>query len=101
VYETLLALGVGILIWPRNVGRLGVFGWEVRPGGVFWGFAALSALARIVLETFLAEHTLWFGWLPEGQVIAWNVLALAVFALGRRLVFVDEPLSEPTGVTNG
>lgn len=101
VYETLLALGVGILIWPRDAGKLGIFGWDVRPGGVFWGFVALSALARIVLESFLAEQSLWLGWLPAGQVIAWGVLALGVFALGKRLVFVDDPLSEPTGVTNG
>jgi hypothetical protein len=43
-------------------------------------FAALTAGARLFLEAFRGDSTLIFGGIRFAQLIAWIVLALALFS---------------------
>jgi prolipoprotein diacylglyceryltransferase len=68
----LAALLIFGLIWFRKSSS--------QPGLDFLFFAALTAGARIFLEAFRGDSTLIFGDLRLAQVIAWIVLAIALFA---------------------
>jgi len=78
LYETVLALIVAILVWPRY--RKGAFA-----GFRFLLFVVLIAIGRIFLETFRGDSTMIFGSLREAQIFAWAVLALALSLIGTRL----------------
>lgn len=72
VYELIAALGVFILTWFRK---------SYSPSGsTFLMFSAVTAGARLFLEAFRGDSILVFGGLRLAQVIAWLVLALALFA---------------------
>jgi prolipoprotein diacylglyceryltransferase len=58
---------------------------NVRPGLRFWAFLALSAAARLFLETFRGDSTLLLGMFRQAQAIAWLVLAASLWQIGRRL----------------
>jgi phosphatidylglycerol:prolipoprotein diacylglycerol transferase len=64
-----------------------IFGWiwlrktDPRAGMYFLSFAALTAAARLFLESFRGDSTLIFGGLRLTQVIAWMVLALGFIAI--------------------
>jgi prolipoprotein diacylglyceryltransferase len=60
------------LIWFRKT--------DPPPGITFLTFAALTAASRLFLEAFRGDSTLIFGGLRVAQVVAWIVLALALFA---------------------
>ncbi len=68
------------------IASLLIFGWlwfrrtDLAPGLVFLTFAALTAAARLFVEAFRGDSTLIFGGLRLAQVIAWIVMALALFA---------------------
>jgi phosphatidylglycerol:prolipoprotein diacylglycerol transferase len=72
IYELLAALLIFGLIWFRKSSS--------QPGSDFLLFAALTAGARLFLEAFRGDSTLIFGDLRLAQVIAWIVLAIALFA---------------------
>jgi phosphatidylglycerol---prolipoprotein diacylglyceryl transferase len=91
VYETLAALMIAIATWPggwisrRSEHPAGGENLDVRPGLRFWAFLALSAAARLFLETFRGDSTLLMGMFRQAQVIAWLVLAISLWQIGRRL----------------
>ena len=86
VYETLGA--VSVLIWvlarasPLNPNN------PLRPaaGALFLEFVAWSAAWRIFLEMFRGDGSLLFGQIRAAQVVAWIILALALFFRGKRTV---------------
>jgi phosphatidylglycerol---prolipoprotein diacylglyceryl transferase len=71
IYELIASLLVFGLIWFYRT--------DSRTGSNFLLFAALTAGARLFLETFRGDSTLIFGGLRLAQVIAWIVLAVALF----------------------
>jgi phosphatidylglycerol---prolipoprotein diacylglyceryl transferase len=84
-YETLLAWLVALLAWPRK--RDLVERWfNSAPGSHFWLFAAGSALANLVVEGFRADSPLILDTLRQGQVLAWLVLAAALWQLRARFM---------------
>ncbi len=78
LYETLLALIISFLVWPRNRK-------DAVPGFRFLVFVVLHAFGRIFLETFRGDSTMIFGSLREAQVIAWVALAVSLSLIGTRL----------------
>jgi phosphatidylglycerol:prolipoprotein diacylglycerol transferase len=71
IYELIASLLVFGWIWLRKA--------DPRPGILFLSFAALMAGARLFLEAFRGDSTLVLGGLRLAQVIAWAMLALALF----------------------
>ena len=99
VYETLAALLIAAAVWPR--GRAAV-AWRSAPGLRLWVFLALSAGARLVLESFRGDSTLWLGAFRAAQAAAWLVLAVSLWQIGRRLSNSAAPVEgganhEPAG----
>jgi len=78
LYETILALVVAVLVWPR-------YRKDAVTGFRFLLFVILIAVGRIFLETFRGDSTMIFGTLREAQVIAWAVLAASLSLMGTRL----------------
>ena len=78
LYETLLAAGIAVLVWPRRHAE--------QPAGLrFLTFVALGAFARILVESFRADSTLIFGSLRSAQMIAWGLLAFSMQLIASRL----------------
>ena len=92
VYEILLALIILAVVWPAQANPL-----EKRiyaqPGVRLWLFLGLSAAARIFLEAFRGDSLFILGGLRQAQIIAWLVLALCLWQLGKRL-FLRETLGD-------
>jgi len=69
------------------IASLVIFGWlwfretEASNGRIFLNFVALTAGARLFLEAFRGDSTLIFGGLRLAQIIAWTILALALYAI--------------------
>lgn len=78
LYETILAFVIAILVWPRRRS-------SIIAGIRFLAFIAMSAQARILVETFRADSTMILGTLRAAQVIAWIVLAVSLSVIGSRL----------------
>lgn len=76
LYELLASLLIMGWLWFRNP--------DSTPGLFFLHFVALTAGARLFLEAFRGDSTLVLGGLRLAQVVAWGVLAGALFALQRR-----------------
>ncbi len=72
IYELIAGVLILGLIWFRKSNS--------PAGSDFLLFASLTAGARLFLEAFRGDSTLIFGGLRLAQVIAWAVLALALFA---------------------
>lgn len=72
IYELIASLLVFGFIWFRKM--------DSPPGFDFLLFATLTAGARLFLEAFRGDSTLIFGGFRLAQLIAWIVLALALFA---------------------
>lgn len=72
IYELIASLLIVGWVWFRNV--------DSRPGILFLTFTAWTAAARLFLEAFRGDSMLIFGGLRLAQVLAWVVLALALFA---------------------
>jgi phosphatidylglycerol---prolipoprotein diacylglyceryl transferase len=68
------------------VASLAIFGWiwfrkTNSPSGIsFLTFIALTASARLFLEAFRGDSALILGGLRLAQILAWLVLAVAIFA---------------------
>jgi phosphatidylglycerol---prolipoprotein diacylglyceryl transferase len=82
VYETLAALLVAAAVWPGS--RVARHSLE-QPGFRLWVFLALSAGARLILETYRGDSLLWMNNFRAAQVIAWLVLAVSLWQIGRRV----------------
>ncbi|MFT3894106.1 MAG: prolipoprotein diacylglyceryl transferase [Anaerolineales bacterium] len=72
IYELIAALVIFAVLWFQNS--------ESSPGILFLTFTALTAGSRLFLETFRGDSTLVFGEYRLGQVVAWAVLAVVLFA---------------------
>ena len=72
IYELIAALIIFCLLWFRKS--------DVPAGILFLNFIALTAGARLFLEAFRGDSTLVLGEFRLAQVVAWIVLALALFA---------------------
>ncbi len=81
VYAILAAALVLLVLWPG--GNLFRRLSAIASGLVFWTFSALSALSRLFLEAWRGDSVLVFGGLRQAQIIAWLVLALSLWAMGR------------------
>lgn len=63
VYETLLALGIFILVWKYSL--------EKAAAGVnFLYFLSLSALSRLFLEMFRGDSLIWFERFRAAQIVS-------------------------------
>jgi prolipoprotein diacylglyceryltransferase len=82
VYEILAALWIAIIVWPGA--RAARYTLQ-HPGFRWWIFTALSAGARLVLETFRGDSLLWMDTFRQAQIAAWVVLAISLWQLGRRM----------------
>jgi phosphatidylglycerol---prolipoprotein diacylglyceryl transferase len=71
VYELIAALFIFGLIWFRKS--------DSRPGLEFLLFAALTTGSRLILEAFRGDSILIFGGLRLAQLIAWVLLAIALW----------------------
>jgi len=72
IYELLASLLTFSLLWSQKT--------DSPPGILFLNFTALTAGARLFLEAFRGDSALILGELRLAQVIAWAVLAIALFA---------------------
>lgn len=72
VYELIASLLIFAFIWFRKS--------DLHIRSDFLLFAALTAGVRLFLEAFRGDSTLIFGGLRAAQLIAWIILALALFA---------------------
>jgi phosphatidylglycerol:prolipoprotein diacylglycerol transferase len=72
IYELITSLLIFGLIWIRKT--------DSPAGSNFLLFIALTAGTRLFLEAFRGDSTLIFGGIRRAQVIAWIVLAFALFA---------------------
>jgi phosphatidylglycerol:prolipoprotein diacylglycerol transferase len=72
IYELIASLLILGVVWFRKA--------ESFPGVTFLTFTALTAASRLFLEAFRGDSMLIYGGLRLGQVIAWIVLAVALFA---------------------
>lgn len=73
IYELIASLIIFALIWYRKS--------ELSPGVIFLNFAALTAGARLFLEVFRGDSTLILGGFRLAQVLAWVVLAIAIYLM--------------------
>jgi phosphatidylglycerol---prolipoprotein diacylglyceryl transferase len=84
VYETLAALLIGMLTWPS--GQIARASRQPGQEGFrLWSFLALSAAARIFLEAFRGDSILLAGSLRTAQIMAWIVLGISLWQIGRRI----------------
>jgi phosphatidylglycerol:prolipoprotein diacylglycerol transferase len=72
IYELIGSILIFCVLWFRQASS--------PAGSDFLLFAALTAGAHLFLETFRGDSTLVFGGLRLGQLLAWIVLAAALFA---------------------
>ena len=77
IYELIAALIIFGLLWFRRS--------EVPPEVLFLKFTALTAGTRLFLEAFRADSTLMLGGFRLAQVVAWIVLAVALFTINSLL----------------
>jgi prolipoprotein diacylglyceryltransferase len=84
VYETLGAIAV--LLWVLLSLKRYDSNSASRPtaGILFLEFVAWSAGLRIFLEMFRGDGTLIFGQIRAAQVIAWVILSVCLFLLGKK-----------------
>jgi phosphatidylglycerol---prolipoprotein diacylglyceryl transferase len=92
VYETLAAALILVAVWPGRERA-----WYRRPGVRFLTFVALTAAARLFLETFRGDSYLLPYGLRSAQLAAWAVLALAL--VGLRKLQGDAPVVEEEAST--
>jgi phosphatidylglycerol:prolipoprotein diacylglycerol transferase len=71
LYELFASLIIFGFIWFRKS--------ETPPGMLFLHFCALTAAARLFLEAFRGDSTLVFGGFRLAQLVAWTVLAVALY----------------------
>ncbi len=79
VYEIIAAGAILLAIWPWSKSKA-----MNMPGVSFLTFTALTAGARLFLETFRGDSVLLPMGLRSAQVTAWLVLGLSLWLLGKR-----------------
>ncbi len=88
LYETLFAVWIAFLVWPRQRSNS-------IPGLRFLSFAAWSAIARILVETFRGDSATLFGTVRTAQILAWLVLAICLGLMGSK--FRNAPIQQASG----
>jgi phosphatidylglycerol---prolipoprotein diacylglyceryl transferase len=83
IYATIAAVIILVLVWPRPSRDSHSVWW--RPGMTFLSFMALTAAARILLETFRGDSMLMLSSVRAAQVAWLLVLAASLWLLGRRM----------------
>ncbi len=83
VYEIISALLILLVVWPAPWNAI-ARRFSPVPGLRFWLFISLSALARLLLEAFRGDSILVLGQFRQAQLLAWLVLAIALWQLGKR-----------------
>ena len=73
IYELIASLIIFAVIWFRKS--------KLSPGVLFLNFTALTAGARLFLEAFRGDSTFIFGGIRLAQVVAWMVLAIAIYLM--------------------
>jgi phosphatidylglycerol---prolipoprotein diacylglyceryl transferase len=72
IYALIASLFIFALIWFRKTDSI--------PGSEFLLFTALTAGAHLFLEAFRGDSTVILGGVRLAQIVAWLILALALFA---------------------
>ena len=85
IYEIITAASLLVIFWP---GRSIILRWH--PGMYFLAFCACSAASALFLGAFRADSALLDYGIRSGQLAAWAILALTLFALGRLLKKLEE-----------
>jgi phosphatidylglycerol:prolipoprotein diacylglycerol transferase len=75
VYELIAGVLIFAFVWFRNPGT--------PSGSDFLWFTSLTAGAHLFIDAFRGDSTLVFGGLRLSQIVAWLVLAAALFAFER------------------
>lgn len=83
IYETLAALLVAVATWPG-----GAIARRSQPAGMaglrWWAFVGLTALSQVFLQGLRGDSVLLAG-VRTAQVVAWVLLAISLWQLGRRV----------------
>ncbi|MFO8035216.1 MAG: prolipoprotein diacylglyceryl transferase [Anaerolineales bacterium] len=74
IYETLLALGIFILVWKYPLKKPGA-------GINFLYFLSLSALSRLFLEAFRGDSLVWLGRVRAAQVISLLIVLISLWLM--------------------
>lgn len=83
IYDLISALLILLLILRARTSR------DV-PGLTFYRFLALASASRLFLEAYRGDSVMLTGSLRSAQVIAWLLLGLALWQLGRRIATQKE-----------
>jgi prolipoprotein diacylglyceryltransferase len=94
VYETLAALLIAAALWPTLPAARRAL---QRPGFRIWTFLALTAGGRLILETFRGDSIILWNIFRSAQIAAWLVLAVSLWAIGRRLTPLAQDATLPAG----
>jgi phosphatidylglycerol:prolipoprotein diacylglycerol transferase len=81
LYEMITAAGIAAAIRSgiQRAFKSGIY----QAGLFFWGFLALSALSRLFWEFFRGDSTTILGSIHVAQIIAWFILAVSLWRIGR------------------
>jgi len=80
VYQILAGFSALIIIWP---GRSPAKSACQVPGATFWLFLAWGSVAWMLVEAFRGDSILLPGGVRTAQVIAWLVLAVSLWRIGK------------------
>lgn len=79
VYEIILSTIILVLIIALSIKKQ-----NKQDGIIFLVFVACTASARIFTEAFSGDSTLIFSGVRSAQLIAWLILAISLWAIGKR-----------------
>jgi phosphatidylglycerol:prolipoprotein diacylglycerol transferase len=86
IYETGFAVLILIILWP------GWSFWKNKPSGLYFlTFTGLSAVARILNETFRADSALLPGGIRIAQLVAWLILGICLYGIYRLNLSPTDP----------
>lgn len=95
LYETLAALIILWVVWPRQVVWQRRFGKPAPDGLYFLMFIILSSGSRIFLEAFRGDSLLIFERLRVAQGIAWIILVFGLWLFNKKVIpFIRESRGE-------
>ena len=87
IYQSLAGCIILWIIWPRSSDAKSA---RRVPGETFWLFLALSSAVWMIIETFRGDSELLSGGLRTNQMIAWIILAISLWGLGK----MKKPMGE-------
>ena len=93
VYQILAGLSILAVIWPARSPAKSAY--QV-PGKTFWLFLAWSSIAWMLIEAFRGDSVLLPGGVRAAQVVAWLVLAVSLWQIGKLRQVAASPLDDVT-----